>query len=65
MTFDNGYTLDGGQEPAPHKADRRYHEGQPPWRARRHGSTAFRKSQPKVRLAIASESARLSSWPPT
>ena len=30
-----------------------------------HGSTTFLNSQPKVRLAIASESARLRHWPST
>jgi len=32
---------------------------------RDHGSTTFLKSQPKVRLAIASESARFRHWPST
>ena len=37
-----------------------------PGEARRdHGSTTFLNSQPKVRLAIASESARFRHWPST
>ena len=38
---------------------------QPDQTGRDHGSTTFRNSQPKVRLAIASDSARLRHWPST
>ena len=68
VTIERRMTSDPGQDDEPCDGNDAGASGQPqrPDEAGRdHGSTTFLNSQPKVRLAIASESARFRHWPST